>query len=135
MNHVAMGTSIYIVSEAYGVTYSAREIQRCVALADNMNVMMWLNLMAAVVVQRLFPPNVDSPLVQSSNKTSSVEIMENVEEAESAITERITSTLADGFVTLITTLDATVGDVELNKTDEKTAQEEHFFEIIGWFTG
>jgi len=94
--------------------------------------MMWLNLMAAVVIQRLFPPNVDSPLVQSSNKTSSVE-MENVEKPESVIYERIISTLADGLVTLITAFDA--GDVERNKTDEKTAQEEHFFEFTGWFTG
>ena len=98
-----------------------------------MNLMVWLNLMASVVLQGLFPPRVDSPLLPSSNRTSDLEA-ENTEETELVINELITSTLADGFVTLIATFDAAAGDVKPKKTDDKTVQEEEFFKFTGRFT-
>lgn len=85
--------------------------------------------MASVVLQGLFPPRLDSPLVQSRNDAWMLEDSEASDEFE--ILEHVTSTLAVGFTRLITTLDSTVAELEMNETVGEA--EEHLIHFIGWF--
>jgi len=93
-----------------------------------MNVMVWFHLMPSVVLQGVFPPTVDSPRdVQSSNRTSDSATETKVDE-EFEIFGQISSSLADGIVLLITSLD-TADD---NTTNTNTTEEDSSV-FTGWF--
>ena len=97
-----------------------------------MNFIVWLNLMASVVLQGLFPPTVDSPLLKTNEMISDTETEHEDEEEEFAIFRVITSSLAAGFVMLATS-EPTTGELQLNETESKTAEEDSFY-VTGCFT-
>jgi len=85
--------------------------------------------MATVVLQGLFPLKVDSPLLQSRNKTLNSET-ENVEVEEFERFGPVRSTLVAGLVEVISSLGSTDTDRELNETDDETGEDS--FYLIGW---
>ena len=89
--------------------------------ADRMNLIVWLNLLASVVLQGLFPLTVDSPVLQPSNKAADSDL----ESEGNDILDHVTSIFAEGMVKLIAIFDEGVVKLiargKLNKTDGETA--------------
>ena len=91
--------------------------------ADRMNLIVWLNLLASVVLQGLFPLTVDSPVLQPSNKAADSDL----ESEGNDILDHVTSIFAEGVVKLgliaIFAEDVVklIARGKLNKTDGETA--------------
>jgi len=88
-----------------------------------MNLIVWLNLLASVVLQGLFPLTVDSPVLQPSNKAADSDL----ESEGNDILDHVTSIFAEGVVKLHVIAIFAEGVVKLiargklNKTDGETA--------------
>jgi len=98
-----------------------------------MNLMLWLNCMASIVLQGLFPLTVDSPVIlQPSNKTVVLDPdMESENERDVAIPvlDHVTWAVAEAFAKLIATFDLEDRELKLNVTDDETGA------VVSVFTG
>ena len=85
--------------------------------ADRMNLIVWLNLLASVVLQGLFPLTVDSPVLQPSNKAADSDL----ESEGNDILDHVTSIFAEGVVKFAEGVVKLIARGKLNKTDGETA--------------
>jgi len=82
-----------------------------------MNLIVWLNLLASVVLQGLFPLTVDSPVLQPSNKAADSDL----ESEGNDILDHVTSIFAEGVVKFAEGVVKLIARGKLNKTDGETA--------------
>ena len=82
-----------------------------------MNLIVWLNLLASVVLQGLFPLTVDSPVLQPSNKAADSDL----ESEGNDILDHVTSIFAEGVVNFAEGVVKLIARGKLNKTDGETA--------------
>ena len=92
--------------------------------------MVWLNFLASIVLQGLFPPTVDSPILHTTNKNSTDSDSDTEHEVQIYLFDYLTSTIAEGFVTLIVSFDGSPDStLTWNITDGETGVE--FFDFTG----
>ena len=101
-DYVAIATtpivSVASTQAKYGRSTELFRLARTIIIAGSMNFIVWLNLMASVVLQGLFPSTVDSPLLKTNDTISDTETESEDEEEEFAIFRVITSSLAAEYV-------------------------------------
>ena len=135
-DYVAIATtpivSVASTQAKYGRSTELFRLARTIIIAGSMNFIVWLNLMASVVLQGLFPSTVDSPLLKTNDTISDTETESEDEEEEFAIFRVITSSLAAGFV-MLATFEPTTGELQLNETESKTTDDDSFY-VTGCFT-
>jgi len=85
--------------------------------------------MASLVLQGLFPPTVDSPVLRPANNTES-DLETGHEVVAVPIVDHVTSAVAEIFAKLIATFDFADRTLRSNDTDAESAQD--FSYITGW---